>query len=306
MITNATTGPGTAAASTAGHPDPSERDLPYGSITPARRVLLAAHRIEVAAAEVRFTSTADLNKLDPLALRAAAHTAGLGITSVETSQRQDVSLTVTPHGPSGSSIVEQGWQLTTADKHVTITVFTDLLLVQHTRYTRFSHSLRPALEALMPVIGTQLAPQLIGRIGLRYVNRYIEPTATTPAAWRGKIAAGILGAIANSPFAEQITAAQQQLELTLDTGTGALIRHGAFRDPSVQGAYSYLVDLDVYNNNTDAYDTNHAVAVARRLNRTALALFQHIVEPEYRDTMQPYDPDNPAAPDPTTPEEGGR
>lgn len=277
----------TTAAPTAAAAAGPNIDAPYGGLPPAQRTILRAHHIELAVAEVRFGGAQPITAHHGLALRDAAAKAGLALPVVEESQRQDVAFTVGPHGPATSHNIDNGWLLTTADRSVAITIFSDLLIVQHTRYTRFSESLRPALEAILPAVAQQLSPVFVQRIGLRYINRLNDSNAYSTTAWRGRITPAVLGVLEHDVLGGTVTATQQQIELGLDDA-GALIRHGAFRDAGTEGPYSYLLDIDVFNTTTDRFDAGRTVSLARKLNRTALALFHQIVLSEYRDTMGPY------------------
>src|SRR4051794_16853913 len=111
-----------------------------------------------------------------------------------------------------------------------------------------------ALNVFLPALQERLAPALVHRVGLRYINRLTDVEATTPQAWRGRIAPSLLGVIADQDYDDMITASQQQLELALEPSVGALLRHGAFRDPGVRGAYSYLLDVDVFSTSTNRFD----------------------------------------------------
>lgn len=270
----------------------ADRDTPLGGLPAAERILLRRNAIELAALEIRFTGRGDApTAAHGLALRDTARTAGIALDRVEQAQRQEVSLTFTPgSGQTSTSEVARGWQLSSADQRLAVTFMSDVLIVQNTRYERYSDSLGKVLAALLPAIVDTSAPDLVQRIGLRYINRLSDPTARTPAAWRDRIAPEALGLLNHSQFGEQITSIQQQVELRLEESSGALIRHGAFQDPSTQGAYSYLLDVDVYDNSSEKFLPTAICDRARRLNRTSLSLFQQLVLSAYRETMDPYDP----------------
>jgi uncharacterized protein (TIGR04255 family) len=280
--------------SAGGHSDTphADRDTPLGGLPAAQRILLRNHAIELAALEIRFTGRGDApTAAHGLALRDAARTAGIALDRVEMAERQDVSLTFTPGaGQTSTTDVTRGWQLFSADQRLAVTFMPDILIVQNTRYERYSASLGEVLAALLPAIVETSSPDLVQRIGLRYINRLSDPSARTPAAWRDRIAPEALGLLNHSQFGEQITSMQQQVELRLEESSGALIRHGTFQDPSSQGAYSYLLDVDVYDNSSERFVPTAICDRARRLNRTSLSLFQQLVLSAYRETMDPYEP----------------
>jgi uncharacterized protein (TIGR04255 family) len=277
--------------------DVTKLDTPLGGLAPARRVLLAHHSIEVAAAEVRFAGPSGVpSGALGIALRDAARLAGIPLDNVEPAQRQNVALTITPQSQSSTFNGEQGWSLTSADRHLSVTVMRDVLIVQNTRYTRYSDSVGSVLAVLLPAIAEALTPEVVQRIGLRYINRLTDPAAAAPGVWRGRITPEVLGVLDHPDFGGRVVNMQQQFELALEVSAGALVRHGFFRDPSSQGAYSYLLDIDVYDTNAVGFDPVAIGDRARTLNRTSLALFQQLVRPEHRETMGPYDPDEKKGP----------
>jgi uncharacterized protein (TIGR04255 family) len=221
-----------------------------------------------------------------LDLQSSASRAGLALPIVQPTQRQDVEVTVTPQGPTSSTNVQDGWQLASEDGALTISVLPDVLIIQSTGYTRFRESLGMPLNVLLSAVQERLAPALIHRVGLRYVNRLTDAEATAPQAWRGRIADSLLGVVADDDYVT-VTATQQQIEFALEPSVGALLRHGAFHDPGMRGAYSYLLDVDVFSTSTSYFDPEACFAIARRLNRSALSMFQQAVLSEYRATMQP-------------------
>jgi len=144
------------AAPTGGQGDPlhADRDTPLGGLPAAERILLRRNAIELAALEIRFTGRGDApTAAHGLALRDAARTAGIALDRVEQAQRQDVSLTITPGaGQTSTTEVARGWQLFSVDQRLAVTFMPDILIVQNTRYERYSSSLGEVLAALLPAI----------------------------------------------------------------------------------------------------------------------------------------------------------
>lgn len=268
-------------------PGREREDRPFGGLPPAERVELRKHAIEVAVAEVRFSGANLLEPTVGLDLQSSAANAGLDLPVLQPAQRQDVEVTLTAQGPASSTVVHGGWLLASQDGTLTVNVLPDVLVIQSTGYTRFRESLGVPLSVLLPALQERLSPALIHRVGLRYVNRLTDAEAVNPQAWRGRIADSLLGVLADDDYGT-VTATQQQIEFALEPSVGALLRHGAFRDPGVRSAYSYLLDVDVFSTSTSHFDPDACIGIARRLNRSALSMFQRAVLSEYRDTMQPH------------------
>jgi uncharacterized protein (TIGR04255 family) len=171
------------------------------------------------------------------------------------------------------------------------------MTVQHSSYRRFSESLRPALASMLGGLEKQFTPQAVRRMGLRYVNRLVDPEAKVASAWQGRIRPAALGILDDPVLADKVQGTQYQTQLDLEDAAGAIVRHGAFADAAVHGAYSYLVDIDVYSQATDHFDVDRILAMFRKLNVTALSLFQWFTTDDWRATMGPRPRDErPAGP----------
>ncbi|GAA2562133.1 hypothetical protein GCM10010435_37640 [Winogradskya consettensis] len=208
---------------------------------------------------------------------------------MQPAEQQEVALRIGPAGASSEIEVRaKGWQFASEDGALLISILPDAVVIQANNYIRWSASFGPPLRALLIGVEKVLAPELVHRIGLRYVNRLVDAGAHNISAWASRITPEIIGPIADEVIGPKMVSTQQQIELSLGDSQGALVRHGAFRDPAVQGAYSYLLDIDVFAGCSAKFDVEQATSIARTLNRTALSLFQHIVLAEYRDQMEPY------------------
>jgi uncharacterized protein (TIGR04255 family) len=265
---------------------------PLAGLPPADRTLLVDPPLELAVLEVRFVGDTTDVAAD-IALSARERLAALGHSYVRQEQAQEgrIEIQMQP-GAAPVSQVQQGargWQLHAADGTAHITLLPGAVVLQTTRYERWSVTLRPVLEALVAVAEDMLAPSVVDRIGLRYIDRFVDAEARTPADWRGRIHPDLLGAACHPIFGDHVRAAQQQVELGLGEAQGALLRHGPFVDAAVGGAISYLVDIDVYDAESIRFDTTEVVRRAEVLNRTAASLFQATLTPDYLRSLQRID-----------------
>jgi uncharacterized protein (TIGR04255 family) len=159
------------------------------------------------------------------------------------------------------------------------------VVLQTRRYERWSVTLRPAVFAMLEVVQRHLAPALVARIGLRYVDRFVDNVATA-ATWSGRINSHLLGAVEHPVFGAHVRSAQQQIDLELGPAHGAILRHGPFIDPAVGGATSYLVDIDAFDAESTTFDPQSLTVRAEVLNRTAATLFQSTLTPEFLRELQ--------------------
>lgn len=256
---------------------------PLGGLPAAERVILGRHALEVALIEIRFDSTEEaVNAADGLRIGEAIRSSGVDVPGQQPIDQQSLTVNVDPTGASHELASHaRGWQYASADQSLVVVVLPALLSLQTTRYQRWSASLAPQLEAACLAIASTLKPQIINRVGLRYVNRFVDSEADTPAAWRGRINAALLGVIDHPQIGSRLTGAQQQFEINLGGASGALVRHGVFRDGATHGSFNYLLDLDVFDGQARAFDPSTVLEQATALNRTAMSLFREMVTDDY-------------------------
>jgi uncharacterized protein (TIGR04255 family) len=267
----------------------SQETGPLAGLPPADRTLLVRPPLELAVLEVRFAADSDDVDAD-LGLLARDRLADLGhdYPRLERAQEGRLEIQMQPGSQPMSQVqqVARGWQLHAADGSGHITVLPGAVVIQTTRYERWSVTLRPILEAVLTVTEDILMPALVARVGLRYVDRFVDADADSPAHWQGRIHPDLIGAAGHPVFGRHVRAAQQQVELSLGAAHGALLRHGPFIDLAVGGATSYLVDIDVFDAESTRFATANLVRRAEVLNRTAASLFQATLTPEYLRSLQ--------------------
>lgn len=266
----------------------SDTSEPLAGLPGADRTLLARPPLELAIAEVRLSP--HVGKIDDetgLALREGLATRGWVFPTFDVVREERVTVSMALGAPTQQvSTVASGWQMVSADGATQVTLMPSSLVLQTRAYERWSVSLRPLLEATLEAVAQALRPALHQRIGLRYVNRFVDASATSPASWTERINPNLLGAACHPVLGQHVRAAQQQLEMVLEEAAGALLRHGPFVDAGVGNATSYLLDIDVFDAKTGSFDTSAIVERAEELNRTAAVLFQAAITPEFLRELQ--------------------
>jgi len=267
----------------------SEDSRPLGGLPPANRTLLVRQPLELAIAEIRFSaSTFEVTADIGLRFREKLAELGVATARIEPMHQQRVSVNVqagvppTPQVEAGT----QGWLLVSADNAYQITVMPGAVVFQTVKYQRWSVTFRPRLEAIFKTIQELLEPVFVSRIGLRYVDRFVDQWATTPEIWVGRLNEHFLGPICEPRIGGMVKGAQQQVELQLGEAQGALLRHGPFVDAANGGALSYLLDIDVFDSEPNRFDPSELIERAEVLNRTAASLFQIVIAPEYLTELQ--------------------
>lgn len=266
----------------------SDTSTPLAGLPGADRTLLDRPPLELAIAEVRLISPASsIDDEAGLRIRDSLTSKGWHFPTLNVARAQHVAFTMGSGGASQQvSDVASGWQMISGDGSTQVTVMPESLVVQTMAYHRWSVSLRPLLEAALEALAEALAPTLHQRIGLRYVNRFTDPDASSPASWSGRVSPELLGAACHPLLGKHVRGAQEQVELSLEETSGALLRHGPFVDPGVANATSYLLDIDVFDGQTARFDAATIVERAEALNRTAAVLFQAALTPGFLRELQ--------------------
>ena len=262
-------------------------DVPLGGLQSADKTLLANAPLEVAIIEVRFTSArAEVTAEAAARVRdALARALEVDFPNIQPATQGTMQINFNAGGAAWSGDETKGWQVASGDSQYSATIFPGGVIWQVGDYQRWSVSMKAPLEVLMRAVAADLAPSLVQRIGLRYVDRFVDPACKTLGDWFGKIDDTLLGPLGNTVFGSMVRQAQQQIEVTLDGRHGALLRHGPIHDQSTKSV-NYLLDLDVFAHAASSFDPTEVVYAAERLNRTALSLFQACVSAEYLKSLQ--------------------
>jgi len=262
---------------------------PLAGLPPADRTLLIRPPLEIAIAEVRFAEVAsELVAEIGLEFQKKLTTSGLSLVRIEVAQQNQIlinmqaGLAPTPQVQAAA----KGWQLLSADGRSQVTLMPTAVVFQTSSYLRWSATMRPALEALYEATALILKPAIVQRIGLRYVNRFVDRAATRAQNWRERINPSFLGPLSDTKVGELVQGSQQQVELELGEAQGAILRHGPFRDSSSGNSVSYLLDIDVYDAASSNFTAQHLVQRVEVLNRTAASLFQTVLVPAYLRELQ--------------------
>lgn len=256
-----------------------EFDVPYGDLPTFGRIRLSQNHIVVVNAEARFVrespglSEAEAKKIWKK----------LGIDAYpyfEKTEQNNVSLVLTPEGTKESKQVVTGWVISDAEKSVSIILMPTLVNMQVLKYVGFTESLAIPFNTAIAAYAAATKSSIIQRIGLRYVNRLADFKAVEPTFWAPSMREGFAGPI-GSELSRFITGSHQEVQMKLSDSASAIVHSGVFKDTVTGGAYSFLVDIDVFNEHTLDYSPSMFEKIVRKLNRTAYAVFDQMLTPEY-------------------------
>jgi uncharacterized protein (TIGR04255 family) len=193
-------------------------------------------------------------------------------------------------GPAGAAAstrqAQNGWRLVSADGSWSVTLMPGHAALETTAYTTWSDGFRPRLERLIEAVATHIAPYTEQRLGLRYVNRIVEPAVTSPRQWEGLIDSTLLGPVLHERLGLGATAAQQQIDLDVGDGVECTFRHGFFIDQANAHVQTYVLDTDVYRNSSGVFDTTDIMTTVDNFNTTALQIFQQCITPRLHASLK--------------------
>src|SRR5215213_4870005 len=159
----------------------SEREL--GMPGRLDRTVLASPPLIVTLAQVRFEERAELAEASVAsALRApmAAH----GLTSATQIHVQQVVIGASEGGgeAESSSKVAAGWQFKAPQDAVVVTVLRDQMSLEVKKYPGWDAFLEVWRSCVEGVLGV-VKPELVTRLGLRYVNRVLPREVADATGW---------------------------------------------------------------------------------------------------------------------------
>ena len=255
---------------------------PLGGLSLYDSPIFENHYIDLVALEVRWGSAlGPIDAVDALKVRAEIESAvpSLSLAVVDRIEQRDISVVLGDDQEQSSASVESGFQLRDEKEEAVVALLPRSLTIQVSAYSRWSVSVLPLLEAAVGSIVSRFKPDLVSRVGLRYINRIEDLSCTRPADWSGKISPALLSVYNEWGLQAWVRQAQQQVELSIDKEHGAVLRHGLLYR---QGApNNYLIDVDVFSQRSRSVDVEGIAQAFTRMNRTALAIFQQSADHGY-------------------------
>ena len=207
---------------------------------------------------------------------------------IESIQMVGTAVQVSPLGlaqvPS-ANVPSRGFRMRNDDGTLTVSLMPDFAALETTVYGLWKEDFRERLAELIFALSENVKPRVEERLGLRYVNKIVEPEISAPADFRGIISDGLLGAVADEYWSSGVTGAQQQLEIDVSGGIRCILRHGTLPRDTGIGLDGYLLDIDVFREQPRRFDVNNIVSTIDRLNKAATTIFQRSLTPGYLERL---------------------
>jgi uncharacterized protein (TIGR04255 family) len=208
---------------------------------------------------------------------------------VEPMQESVIDVSLAPTGlnnfvPS-TSTQQSGWRLSSDDGYWVITIMPSYVAMETSKYTTWGDDFKERLGRLIDATSQHISPSAEQRLGLRYVDRIVDPAVKAPGEWRPYIVPELLGPIMHEQLGMALTASQQQIDIDAGNGIRCSLRHGFFSDRTREGALTYLLDFDVYREGICSFNAEDIKATANVFHRLNVQLFQQVVTPAMLDYL---------------------
>lgn len=207
---------------------------------------------------------------------------------VEPLQVLSGSVQVGPGMPpiSSPAVPSRGVRMRNDDGSLVLSLMPEFVSVETTSYGSWKNDFRDRISEALSAVAENIKPRVEERLGLRYVNRIVEPEVSSPADFRGIISDGLLGPIADDFWNPGITGLQQQLEIDVDTDVQCVVRHGTLVRNTGIGLDGYLLDLDLFRQQSRRFDVEDIIDTSDRINEAATTLFQNSLAPGYLESLR--------------------
>jgi uncharacterized protein (TIGR04255 family) len=200
-------------------------------------------------------------------------------------QEQQIAIALTP-GVDTPTPMSPLWRLSEVDGAWTVVLARDFVAIETNSYTSRADFLTRWAEALEALSAAHLAPAVMDRMGVRYINRIADDEAL--ADLPHLVCPEVLGVSGvNLPAGSSLTAAVSQVHLVIDRfemlANWGLLPPSAVLLPGLEGVTtrSWVLDIDVYLQEHALFSTERALSDATTAAERAYELFRWAVTDEF-------------------------
>lgn len=249
---------------------------------------LSRSPLQLVACEVRYADPRhQINASLSADIVKALANVGYPYPKVNPIQVSSLALNLSPAGlQSSQTPPATAYRLATDDARWTVTLAPETVSLETPRYGRWEGDFREHFLAILKTAADRLEPQVLSRIGLRYVDLLVEPDVTEPSGWRGRIRDEFLGPLIDANFGPAVQLSQQQVNLQVSDSLNAVLRHGLFFDRTTEPALRYLIDTDVYRDTFAAFSVDQIGAALEDMHKASSQLFQYVIAPSYYEELK--------------------
>lgn len=187
-------------------------------------------------------------------------------------------------GPEGTAqAVETSWRFQDIENHWRLSLAPEFLALETTHYTSradFLDRFQRGVAALEQVI----APKLVDRLGIRYIDRVTGPAFTKLPAL---VTPELLGILA-SPLRKYVRHVATESLLATDEGVimmrSAILPPNVTHDPTALepiGEPSWILDLDMFHQEPQPFEPEVILTRAARFAERIYTLFRSVVTDEF-------------------------
>jgi uncharacterized protein (TIGR04255 family) len=180
----------------------------------------------------------------------------------------------------------RGFRMRNEDGSLILSLMPDFASLETTAYGVWSGDFRERLVELIEALNVNIKPRVEERLGLRYVNKIVEPDVSVPGDFREIVSDGLLGAAADDYWGSGVTGAQQQLEIDVEGDIRCVLRHGTLPRNTWIGIDGYLLDIDVFREQSRRFDVSSVLGTIDRLNAVAATIFEKSLAPGYLEAQR--------------------
>lgn len=210
-------------------------------------------------------------------------------------EEQEQGIVLSPAGMQNLPGRRQ-WRFSSADSMWSILLADDALTLETRAYSD-ADDFVGRLETCLTALAEHIRPQLIERIGLRYINECRHAQGTSAVGWRGLITPQFLGPL-ESAITEryQVQRILQQIQIAQPNDEQVVVRHGyvpsgttippSEASPSETGPF-YLLDFDHFAVRREDFDVGRVTDSLIRFHAVIWDLFRLAVTDALFDYFQP-------------------
>lgn len=164
----------------------------------------------------------------------------------------------------------QAYRLASADGQWSALLNPDSVTIETRAYTRWAE-MRAAISGFADAVAEVYDPSSELRLGLRYVDQIPLPDGHD--GWEGLIPDHLLGVATDPRLGSGVLASDQRVLLQVSEGARCVMRHGLLADDNGDFGRVYLLDYDVFRDNSRPYDPDFVAAGAEDLHGLIGGLF---------------------------------
>ena len=230
-------------------------------------------------AQLRFPLVASIEQRDFIAPFQEAIRASYPILRQEQTQQLLFGANIAPAVRATGT----AWRFNSEDGHWRVSLTSDFLALETTRYTSRSNFLE-RLQAVVTALASQIDPKLLDRLGIRYVDR-ISGDALADI---GRLVRPEVRGLAGSPAATSVSHSITETIFARDDAQ-VLVRWGQLPphvtvDPAAiepSEAPSWILDLDMFSSKSVPFSVDGVITDARRYMERLYTFFRWAVTDEF-------------------------